>query len=327
MATRRDIVLGLCGLVSVTALIPRLSLARPAASGLARISGRAFGTQWQVTLPADLDTRALGTDLGRVLTGINQSMSPFRADSELSRFNRRQETTSFAVSEPLRMVTGKALEIAQLTDGAFNPGVGPAVHRYGFGPIASGRFGPHTAFALSAEGISKTEPALSLDLCGIAKGYAVDRLSEYLVDQDITTFLIEVGGEVYARGKRPDGNPWRVGIADPVRAGIHSVVSLTDLAMATSGDAINAYEIAGRRYSHTIDPATGEPVRNNVASVSVLAPTALEADALATALLVMGPDRGLAFASANRLPALYLLRDNGTLEARRNSFFTELGKA
>lgn len=326
MATRREIVLGLCGLVSVTALIPRLSLARPAAADLTHISGRAFGTQWQVTLPADLDSRALGTDLGRVLTGINQSMSPFRADSELSRFNLHQDNTSFPVSDPLRIVTSKALEIAQLTDGAFNPGVGPAVHRYGFGPIASGRSGSHTAFALSAEGISKTEPALSLDLCGIAKGYAVDRLSEYLVDQGITTFLIEVGGEVYARGMRPDGSPWRVGIADPVRAGIHSVVSLTDLAMATSGDAINAYEIAGRRYSHTIDPATGEPVRNNVASVSVLAPTALEADALATALLVMGPERGLAFASANRLPALYLLRDNGTLEARRNSFFTEHGK-
>lgn len=326
MATRRDIMLGLCGLIGVSALIPSPSFTRPAAAGLARISGHAFGTQWQVSLPEEFDTRALGADLIRVLTGIDQSMSPFRADSELSRFNRQQNTACFAVSGPLQTVVSKALEVAQLTTGAFNPGVGPAVHRYGFGPIASGRSGPHTAFALSAEGIAKTEPALTLDLCGIAKGYAVDRLARHMIDLDVQNFLIEVGGEVYARGMRPDGSPWRVGIADPFRAGVHSVVSLTDLAMATSGDAINAYEIAGRRYSHTIDPATGEPVRNNVASVSVLAPTALEADALATALLVMGPERGLAFASANRLPALYLLRDNGTLEARRNSFFTEHGK-
>ncbi len=97
--------------------------------------------------------------------------------------------------------------------------------------------------------------------------------------------------------------------------------------MATSGDAINAYEIAGRRYSHTIDPATGEPVRNSVASVSVLAPTALEADAFATALLVMGPEGGLAFASANRLPALYLLREAGGLKARANRLFIDQGRA
>ncbi|MCQ9147148.1 MULTISPECIES: FAD:protein FMN transferase [Brucella/Ochrobactrum group] len=324
MKTRRDILLGLGGLAG---LMSMASFAWADAGDLVRISGRAFGTRWQVTVPADADAGGLGADLRKILAGIDQSMSPFRADSELSQFNHRSSTAPFAVSVPFRTVAGKALEIARLTDGAFDPGVGPDVHRYGFGPIASGQSGPHIAFALGAEGLSKAEPELSLDLCGIAKGYAVDRLAEHLAAQGVLGFLIEVGGEVSARGRRPDGAPWRVGIADPLRTGIHTALPLTDMAMATSGDAINAYEIAGRRYSHTIDPATREPVHNSVASVSVLAPTALEADAFATALLVMGSERGLAFATANRLPVLYLLRQGDGIEARANRLFVDHGRA
>ena len=324
MTTRREIVFGLGALAGLMSLP---SLARAGTDDLMRISGRAFGTRWQVTVPPDADARAIGADLRHLLAEIDHSMSPFRAGSELSRFNSRSEITPLAVSGQLRTVAAKALEIARLTGGAFDPGVGPAVHRYGFGPIAAGRSGRYTAFAVSAEGLSKAEPELSLDLCGIAKGYAVDRLAGHLRAQGLPSFLIEVGGEVYGFGTRPDGRPWRVGIADPLRTGLHTTLPLTGVAMATSGDAINAYEIAGRRYSHTIDPATGEPVRNSVASVSVLAPTALEADAFATALLVMGPEGGLAFASANRLPVLYLLREAGGLKARANRLFIDQGRA
>lgn len=324
MKTRREVLLGLGGLAG---LMSMPSFARADAGDLVRISGRAFGTSWEVTVPADADAGALGADLRQILAGIDQSMSPFRADSELSQFNHRSSTAPFAVSVPFRTVAGKALEIARLTDGAFDPGVGPTVHRYGFGPIASGRSAPYTAFALGTGGLSKAELGLSLDLCGIAKGYAVDRLAGHLAAQGVPGFLIEVGGEVSVRGHRPDGAPWRVGIADPLRTGIHTALPLTDMAMATSGDAINAYQIAGRRYSHTIDPATGEPVYNSVASVSVLATTALEADAFATALLVMGPERGLAFATANRLPVLYLLRQADGIEARANRLFVDHGRA
>ncbi|MCX8997421.1 FAD:protein FMN transferase [Rhizobiaceae bacterium BDR2-2] len=322
MATRREILVGLGGLAGLAALP---SIARSGEADLVRISGRAFGTRWQVTLPRDADARALGADLRHILTGIYRSMSPFRADSELSRFNRHRGTTSFPVSQEFHTVAARALDMARLTDGAFDPGVGPAVHRYGFGPIDSGHAGPYTAFAAGTEGLSKADPALSLDLCGIAKGHAVDRLAGHMGAQGVPCFLIEVGGEVYARGMRPNGVPWRVGIADPAGSGIHSALALRDMAMATSGDAINAYEIAGRRYSHTIDPATGEPVYNRVASVSVLAPTALKADAFATALMVMGPERGLAYASANGLPVLYLLREAGGLRAEANALFIEHG--
>jgi len=322
MATRRGILVGLGGLTAL-AILP--SIARAGGSDLVRISGRAFGTRWQVTLPRDVDARTLGADLRHILTGIDRSMSPFRAESELSRFNRHGDTASFPVSKEFHTVAARALDMARLTDGAFDPGVGPAVHRYGFGPIDSGRSGHYTAFAATAKGLSKADPALSLDLCGIAKGHAVDRLAGHLSTRSVRCFLLEVGGEVYARSMRPDGAPWRVGIADPLRSGVHSALTLTDMAMATSGDAINAYEIAGRRYSHTIDPATGEPVYNSVASVSVLAPTALQADAFATALMVMGPERGLAYASAHALPALYLLREADGLRAEANTLFIEQG--
>ncbi|MEO9340397.1 FAD:protein FMN transferase [Mesorhizobium sp. SB112] len=321
MTTRREIVLGLGGLTGMMVMPSFAGIA-----SLTRISGRAFGTRWHVTLPADFDTPTLGINLRQILARIEHSMSPFRADSELSRFNIQPNTACFAISDQLRTVATQALKVAQLTDGAFDPGVGPAVHRYGFGPIASGRPGPYTAFAVSAEGLSKANPALSLDLCGIAKGYAVDLLAEHLNTLCTPGFLIEVGGEVYARGTRPDGSLWRVGIADPLDSGVHSILLLTDMAMATSGDAINAYEIAGRRYSHTIDPATGEPIRNNVASVSVLASTAVEADAFATALLVMGPESGLAYASANGIPVLYLLREASGLQTKANPLFKKYGR-
>lgn len=324
MTTRREMLVGLGGLAGL-AITP--SIARAGTADLIRISGRAFGTRWQVDLPPDVDARALGEDFRQILAGIDRSMSPFRAESELSRFNRHRDAACFPVSQEFHTVATKALEIAKLTDGAFDPGVGPAVHRYGFGPIDSGYPGPYTAFAANDKGLSKADPSLALDLCGIAKGHAVDRLAGHLTAEGVPCFLIEVGGEVRARNMRPDGVRWRVGIADPLRSGIHSALTLTDMAMATSGDAINAYEIAGRRYSHTIDPATGQPVRNSVASVSVLAPTALKADAFATALMVMGPERGLAYASAHGLPVLYLLHEAGGLRAEANALFTEHGWA
>lgn len=273
-----------------------------------RISGRAFGTSWQVRLRGDGDLEALGRELVAALERVDRSMSPFRADSALIRFNA-SGTGRHEVDPDLAVVTTEALRMAVLTDGAFDPSVGPDVGRYGFGPIHGTRFGTYVGFNGDGRTIAKLDNRLTLDLCGIAKGYALDLMGDCIEEAGYRDFVAELGGEVVARGTDFGGMPWRIGIADPLGSGgLHAVVEIGELALATSGDAVNAYSVAGRRYSHIIDPRTDEPVQNSVASVSVLADTAMAADALATALMVMGPEAGVAFAATRGIPALYLLR-------------------
>jgi thiamine biosynthesis lipoprotein len=235
-------------------------------------------------------------------------MSPFRADSALTRFNA-SGAGRLEVDPDLAVVTSEALRMAVLTGGAFDPSVGPDVGRYGFGPIHGMRIGTHAGFDSDGLAISKMDSRLTLDLCGIAKGYALDLMADCIERAGFRDFVAEIGGEVAARGTDVGETPWRIGISDPLGGGgLHTILDIGALALATSGDAVNAYSVGGRRYSHIIDPWTDEPVRNSVASVSVLAATAMTADALATALLVMGPEAGIVFASARGIPVLYLLR-------------------
>lgn len=271
-----------------------------------RLSGRAYGTSWQATLWGASNFEALARDLAADLARVDLAMSPFRPDSGITRFNlaaagRHEVDPDFAA------VTAEALRVAALTYGAFDPSVGPDVGRYGFGPIGGQRAGSFGGFATLGTTISKVDPLLTLDLCGIAKGFALDLMAARIAGAGCRDFLVELGGEVVTAGVDTTGVAWRIGIAHPF-GGLYSVINAKGLAVATSGVAINAYEVGGRRYSHIIDPATDEPVINDVASVTVLAPSAMTADALATALMVMGPEQGIAFAEEHALPALYLLR-------------------
>jgi thiamine biosynthesis lipoprotein len=284
-----------------------------------RLSGRAYGTSWQATLRGDGDVEALARDLAADLARVDLAMSPFRPDSALTRFNLAAAGWHEADADFVA-VTAEALRVAALTRGAFDPSVGPDVGRYGFGPIDGQRAGNFGGFATHATAISKADALLTLDLCGIAKGFALDLMAARIAGAGYRDFLVELGGEVVAAGADTNGAPWQVGIAHPL-GGLHTVIDAGGLAVATSGDAINAYEVGGRRYSHIIDPATDEPVVNDVASVTVLAPSAMTADALATALMVMGPEQGMAFAEAHALPVLYLLRSpDGLGEVASRSF-------
>lgn len=317
MLTRRHLLAGSFGLLAGTAF-PAL------ARDLVRVSGRAFGTSWQVTLPAGPDPAALGRELGAVLARIDAAMSPFRPDTEISRFNALDSTGQYAVGGEFAGVTAEALRIAALTNGAFDPSVGPDVGRYGFGPIGGHRSGDYRAFTVVADALAKAERSLTLDLCGIAKGYGLDCMAVTVEDWGARDFVIEIGGEVLARGRAPHGTLWPIGIEHPVAGGLFATVDPGPLAVATSGDRVHAFEVAGRRYCHIIDPATDEPVSNRVASVTVLAPSAMTADGLATALMVMGPQQGLAFADAHGLPVLYLLHAPGGVEAMGNARFDRL---
>ncbi len=282
------------------------------ASETVRVSGRAFGTSWHLRLRGAGDVDALAADLAALLERIDRSMSPFRDDSTLSRFNGSGQG-AFAADPDLACTLAEALRVADLTGGAFDPSVGPDVGRYGFGPIHGTRVGSHASLSLDGTTIERSVAGITLDLCGIAKGYALDRMAQAIAAAGFGDFVAEIGGEVLAVGTDEGGAPWRIGIADPLGDGVRMAIDPRGLAVATSGDAVNAYEIAGRRYSHIIDPLSDEPVRNAVASVSVLAATAMTADALATALMVMGPVRGLTFAASHDLPVLYLLRGAGRI--------------
>lgn len=277
------------------------------ASDTVRMSGRAFGTSWHVRLRGDGGSEALGRVLAAELERVDRAMSPFRADSAITRFNACPAGWH-QLDPDLSTVTAAALRIAAASGGAFDPSVGPDVGRYGFGPIRGERAGSYDDLAVKGEAIWKADSRLTLDLCGIAKGFALDQMASRIEAAGFRDFVAELGGEVLARGADAGSAPWRVGISDPVGGGVHAIVDTLGLALATSGDAVNAYSVGGRRYSHIIDPRTDEPVRNSVASVSVLADTAMSADALATALMVMGPEAGMAYASARGIPALYLLR-------------------
>ncbi|WP_193337389.1 FAD:protein FMN transferase [Devosia beringensis] len=304
--TRRRLLLG----AAATLLFPAL----PGLADELRLSGRAYGTSWQVRLPRTGDVTALAHDLKTLLDRVDAAMSPFRPDSAISRFNRAPAGWH-DVDPDLAHVTTEALRLAALTSGAFDPSVGPDVGRYGFGPITGTRTGSFADFAVTGTTIYKAKSDLTLDLCGIAKGYALDLMAATIAEAGYPAFVAELGGEVIARGADPTGAPWRIGISDPLGGPLRALVDTDGLALATSGDAINAYEVAGRRYSHIIDPLTDEPLRNAVASVSVFAPSAMTADALATALMVMGTDSGLRFADDHALAVLYFDRVPGGLRA------------
>ncbi len=306
--TRRDLIIGAGALAFVAPMSAR------AGNMTQVLDGPAFGSAWRLVLPAGADTTAARRVVETAIGAIDAIMSPWRTDSEVSRFNRSAQTGWQDISAETCAVTAEALEIAHLSGGAFDPTIGPLVARYGFGPIAgpqahAGRIGCRPA------ALRKSDPGLTLDLCGIAKGHALDRIGAQLRMQGISA-LIELGGEVLALGAHPSGRAWQIAIeapgAQPFAA--QRIVAPGSLALATSGHAPQGYNGPRGRISHLIDPATKRPALSALASVSVLAPTGCRADALATALTVLGPERGPALARRLAIPALFLIRRDGGID-------------
>ena len=277
--------------------------------------GGTMGTTYMVKV---VDDRFAKTDhlkslIAARLEAVEESMSTYRPDSELSRFNAMaQADQPFTPSGDLLAVMRVAAEIHRATGGAWDGTLDPLITLWGFGREQKGgrvptageidallpRVGFDRITITTEGGLVKGDGRLTLDLASIAKGYGVDAVARLLKDQGYGDFLVEVGGEVYAAGKRNDGKPWRVGINRPHRAAgfseVYKVVALTDQAFATSGDYRNYFEVSGHTYSHILDPRTGYPVDSGVVSASVLADACALADGLATALMVMGPEAGLA---------------------------------
>jgi len=293
------------------------------------------------TALSDGRLEALQADVQAALDAVDERMSLYRPTSELVRFNRHAGPTPFALSTELMTVMQAGQQVAALTDGAFDITVAPLVLAWGFGPesrhgvpdaaaLAQGRATTgHRSLQLDpARGLAtKLQPALQADLGGIAKGYGVDRAAQVLQAQGIEHFMVEVGGEVRTAGLNSQGRPWQIGIEEPdaVPQRARLVVPLSGRAMATSGDYRIYFEQDRRRYSHEIDPKRGEPIAHGLASVTVIADDCMQADALATALIVMGLQTGLALARRLDLAAHFIVRgSDGRLIDHATSAFAAL---
>jgi thiamine biosynthesis lipoprotein len=278
-----------------------------------RLAGRTMGTTWHVTVVGRVSAGDLEGKIDRRLEEVNQSLSTYREDSEISRFNRFQGAgEEFPISGDFLRVMKVAARVFELSGAAWDGTVMPLVDLWGFGPAGPVDEPPakeKIAARLADVGFAKIEirdagalvkrqPSVTLDLSSIAKGYGVDQVAELVRGEGFTDFIVEIGGEVRAGGARRDGRPWRVGInrprADAAPDELYRVAFLRDEAFATSGDYRNYFVRDGGRYSHVIDPRTGRPVTNRVVSVSIRAPDCTLADGLATAVMVMGAEAGLA---------------------------------
>lgn len=277
------------------------------AAAVETIGGDAFGSYWRLSLPAGADPETAREAIEAVVAEIDALFSPYRPDSELSRVNRHRGESACALSAEMRLVLDAALAVSRASEGAFDPTVGPLVRRFGFGPVEGTADASHRDLRLVAGGLEKGVARLSVDLCGIAKGRALDRAGAALDALGARDWLLDLGGEVLARGRHPAGRHWQVAV-EPVGRTAPVVLRLRDRAVATSGTAAQAYEFDGRRYGHVIDPARGAPAEGGFDTITVAAATGMEADAWATALLALEGARAVAMAGALGIDALFVPR-------------------
>lgn len=290
------------------------------------ISGPTMGTTYSLKVasaPDNVDSHALRVAADEVLERIDRSMSGYRDDSEISRFNASTSTEWYEVSSDLATVVDYALKVGAESGGTFDITVGPLVAAWGFGATGEpidlpdeaklaelrGRVGYQKLQArLQPPALRKSDANVRVDLNGIAPGYAVDLMAERLQSMHVGNFMIDIGGEVRARGRNARGQLWRIAVERPIDAEPepYAIVQLDDAAVTTSGEYRHYYDRNGHRYSHTIDPRTGRPVEHSLASVVVIGPTAMQNDAWATALNVLGSDAGHKLATERGMAVLFI---------------------
>jgi thiamine biosynthesis lipoprotein len=291
--------------------------------------GQTMGTIFQVKIVYDdsirIDEEILKGEINETLKKINNQMSTYIEDSEISLFNKYSNTDWYSISEDFAFVLENALEISKQSSGAFDITVGKLVNLWGFGPEMKEHTVPdndqvtalkaitgyqHIEVRLEPPSVKKDIPGVFIDLSAIAKGFGVDKIAEYLDSKHLKNYLVEIGGEVRTSGNNQKNSPWKVGIEYPdSSSGIYEVISLKSYSIATSGNYHNYFEKNGIRYSHTIDPRTGMPLSHKLASVTVVYKSCILADAYATAINVLGPELGISFALEHEIPAYLIVRE------------------
>ncbi len=284
---------------------------------LASIDGATMGTHFRVRLPADNNLPGLSQRITQTLRHIESTMSAYQPNSELTRMNRG-DIGWIRLSEATRDVVHQALHVARATRGAFDPTVAPLVSLWGFGPEGRRQAPParreiealrsqvgYKRIELDQSRLRKAHRDTGIDLNGIAKGYAVDAITALLREAGVDDYLVDIGGELRARGRRDAREPWRVGVLNPATQALIPL-RLSDQAIATSGNYFNYFVAGGQRYSHNIDPRTGQPVMHNTMSATVVADDTSLADAWSTALMTLGRAGGYPLAARNGVAALFL---------------------
>lgn len=295
-------------------------------------NGATMGTYYNITI---IKTGDSGVDkrleniqpaIDSVLKEVNMVMSTYIDSSDLSRFNRSADTGWVNADRELIKVFAESKRISAASGGAFDITVGPLVNLWGFGPEHRPTQMPTDSEITARDEITGIEklkidadnsrirkeiPELYCDLSAIAKGYGVDKVGEFLEENGAGNYLVEIGGEVRTRGTNQRNTGWRVGISSADGSvNVKRIIALSDMSIATSGDYRNYFEHDGIRYSHTIDPRTGKPISHRLVSVSVLTPSCMTADGMATALMVLGPEKGFALAKNMNLPVYMIVKDS-----------------
>jgi thiamine biosynthesis lipoprotein len=307
------------------------------------LRGETMGSAWTVQLSAAVTADrvpALQAGAQAQFDAVNLALSTWRPDSALSRFNENDSGEWVDIDPELAKVMSYGLGLAESSGGAYDLTVGPLVNLWGFGPDPQRDAAPDPAAIESARarvGWRKVEvdlanhrarkaPGVRVDLSSLGKGRGVDRVAAYLDAQGVTNYLIDLSGKLRARGVSSSGRPWLVGVEQPAADDpsgaprtVESAVSLRDSSIATSGDYRKYFESGGKHYSHIIDPRTGWPVTHATLSATAIASTCMEADALATAYMVMAPDAALRLADAAGVPALWISRADGGYRLQRSS--------
>ena len=287
-------------------------------------SGPMMGTDYRVTVIKDslIDSDSLEAEVLKAMNSVNQSMSNYIADSEISDFNRLPANQTQKLSADLLEVISEAISISVISDGAFDVTLAQAIDAWGFGPKGQITQRPSAAdieslratvgvdkLILSEGSLIKTVNGLEISLSAIAKGYAVDKVALVLNSFGLTNYLINIGGELRASGRSADDKLWRVGIEKPhILGGIQEIVKLDNVAIATSGDYRNYLVVDDQQFSHMIDSRTLMPIYHRLALVSVISESATTADALATAMMAMGEQKAWDFAQNNDLAAYLIIR-------------------
>ena len=324
-------------LVAFASLIVLAGCEKPAEQ--IHLSGPTMGTSYNIKYlsqegiptPADLQL-----EVDRLLEEVNDQMSTYRKDSELSRFNQSESLEAFEVSPQTAIVVKEAIRLNGLTLGALDVTVGPLVNLWGFGPEARPEVVPSDEelaarraqigiehLTVSGNTLQKDIPALYVDLSTIAKGWGVDVLAEYIQSQGIENYMVEVGGEMRLKGVNREGVRWRIAIEKPSveERAIQDIIEPGDMAIATSGDYRNYFEREGVRYSHIINPETGKPISHKVVSVTVIDESSMTADGLATGLMVLGEEQGMKVAEQHNIPVFMIVKtDDGFKELASEAY-------
>lgn len=300
------------------------------------LQGRTMGTTYNIKVVAteeQLIALNLQQKIDTALLNLNQAMSTYIPDSEISTFNQSRSTAPRDISASFARVVKESMRLGKLSEGKLDVTVGPLVNLWGFGPEQRPEKVPSQALlektrkriglqhlTLDNGKIAKSIPDLYLDLSTIAKGYGVDIIADLIEKEGFTNYLVEIGGEMRLRGFKHTGELWAIAIEKPIfdptgqQRAIHQVIIPKDNAVATSGDYRNYYEDQGQRFSHIIDPDTGKPINHNLVSVTVIHPSSMTADGLSTALMVMGMKKGMEFAIKHDIAALFIAKKENSFD-------------